>query len=380
MTGTTRRTALATILLVATLTMVGCQNLPKRTAGTRCRIVGEHAQDGRWVLKCGTNKRWSRLMTIDAVNQGIGNYLRSKVPAPAPTAPPTTATPTPGPITTFSYIQGGRLEEAPYAIKPGRYSTEVPAGAVCVIQVNGNFLPRSRGGDGGRLYVDLAAGTWIRTAGPCIWTQGEPAPHPMSATGDGMYRVGVDIQPGVYTAPGSAECYWETAVNADASVAAVTDIYLGTDPQIVVIEAADKFFVSDDCGAWTPLATTPPRFLQVVSSIGLPFEGARAFYSGDAVSVVPATDLVTVSAGEYTIAITPPTGSTYSVGIHDFFSSSDPTRYGVGIRRGNSVCTLLSGEMEIIEATVGAGNEPTALSVAAIGQCDGRPIGFNLRF
>ena len=89
---------------------------------------------------------------------------------------------------------------------------------------------------------------------------------------------------------------------------------------------------------------------------------------------------MTVSAGEYTIAITPPTGSTYSVGIHDFFSSSDPTRYGVGIRRGNSVCTLLSGEMEIIEATVGAGNEPTALSVAAIGQCDGRPIGFNLRF
>jgi len=77
MTLTTRRATAIGALLAVTLVLSACQNLPRRTAGAKCKTVGEHAQDGTWVLKCGSNKRWNKLMTIAAANDAVANWLRS---------------------------------------------------------------------------------------------------------------------------------------------------------------------------------------------------------------------------------------------------------------------------------------------------------------
>ena len=95
MTLRTRRATAIGALLAVTLVLSACQNLPRRTAGAKCKTVGEHAQDGTWVLKCGSNKRWNKLMTVAAANDAVANWLRSQVPPtpPAPPAPPVTAPP-----------------------------------------------------------------------------------------------------------------------------------------------------------------------------------------------------------------------------------------------------------------------------------------------
>lgn len=375
MKSTTRRTGIAATLLAATLLLSACQNLPRRVAGTKCKTVGEHAQDGTWVLKCGSNKRWNKLMTIAAANDAVANWLRSQVPA----APTTTAPPAPGAITSFGPITNARVADRPDHVKPGTYFTTVPAGSVCEVTV---FGATRRLGTEGPQYMELVGTENFSATGPCTWTNQSPDTQTMPASGNGMYRVGREIGLGVYVAPGSnaGTCYWETATDATGTVDAVTDIYYGDGPQLVVIDDKDKYFASEGCGPWTPLPVAPDRFLQIVSTPGLPFGGARAFYAGVDVTATATAGLVTVNAGAYQITISPPSGGTYTTGVHDFFSSSNVNQYGVGIQRGNKVCTLLSGALRIDTVTVGGSNDATSMRVTGVGRCDGLPIAFDVKY
>lgn len=54
------------------------------------------------------------------------------------------------------------------------------------------------------------------------------------------------------------------------------DLYFGPGHQLVEVAANEAYCVSDGCGTWTPLASTPTRFLHVVSSIdNYPLQGER---------------------------------------------------------------------------------------------------------
>ena len=67
---------------------------------------------------------------------------------------------------------------------------------------------------------------------------------------DGVYNVGTDIVPGVYTSAGpvgSGVCYWKR-LGDDAKQP--LDNAMSKKPQIVKIDPTDKTFKTDGCQAW----------------------------------------------------------------------------------------------------------------------------------
>jgi hypothetical protein len=86
-----------------------------------------------------------------------------------------------------------------------------------------------------------------------------PAPSPAAAPAggpkttidhDGVYNVGTDIVPGVYTSAGpvgTGVCYWKR-LGDDAKQP--LDNAMSKKPQIVRIDPTDKTFKTDGCQAW----------------------------------------------------------------------------------------------------------------------------------
>ena len=65
--------------------------------------------------------------------------------------------------------------------------------------------------------------------------------------GNGVWEVGVDIQPGKYKTAGTTDCYW-SKLTASGDIID-NDIVDG--PSTVIIEGSVFTFTSSDCGTWT---------------------------------------------------------------------------------------------------------------------------------
>lgn len=70
---------------------------------------------------------------------------------------------------------------------------------------------------------------------------------------DGIYRVGIDIEPGSYrtagrSAEGATECYWARLSSLNEIDILASNI--STDPQLVLIEAGDRAFLTHSCQTW----------------------------------------------------------------------------------------------------------------------------------
>lgn len=80
------------------------------------------------------------------------------------------------------------------------------------------------------------------------------AAGPKTRFGDGQYRVGTDIAPGTYVAPGGRACYWERqATFGGGSLGDIIANDLSSGGQVVVtIAASDVGFETDGCGTWAP--------------------------------------------------------------------------------------------------------------------------------
>lgn len=75
--------------------------------------------------------------------------------------------------------------------------------------------------------------------------------------GDGIWIVGVDIQPGTYRTDASPGwCYAERLSGFGGTLDEITANELSFDPLIVTIKATDAGFSSEDCDLWTN-DTTP---------------------------------------------------------------------------------------------------------------------------
>jgi hypothetical protein len=93
---------------------------------------------------------------------------------------------------------------------------------------------------------------------------GSPAPPPgpgpqTTIDHDGLFAVGTDIVPGVYSSGGpvgNGTCYWKRTSNPDG---ALIDNSLSKKPQVVRIDPTDKAFKTDGCQPWqlTPDANVP---------------------------------------------------------------------------------------------------------------------------
>jgi hypothetical protein len=87
-------------------------------------------------------------------------------------------------------------------------------------------------------------------------TAAAPRSKPKPAgIGDGMRKVGTDVQPGRYTTkvPEGPYCYWERLRGSGGEL---DDIIANDNREpgtraYVTIRTSDKFFNSEDCGTWT---------------------------------------------------------------------------------------------------------------------------------
>jgi len=156
----------------------------------------------------------------------------------------------------------------------------------------GDLLGRRFAYDGPLLFTIPEGDARITTTGPCTWRPAPGDAQTIPASGDGVYRVGVEIQPGRYVASGSdgLGCYWETATGADGSYGAITDNSFSDGPQMVEIVAGDRVFVSSKCGTWTPMPTLPASYFEIVGATDQVLDGHRAFYWGTELWGVIGTD------------------------------------------------------------------------------------------
>lgn len=90
--------------------------------------------------------------------------------------------------------------------------------------------------------------------------------------GDGTFRTGVDLVPGVYRSQGGDSCYWERLRGFGGQTADIIANGAGILPQTVTIAPTDAGFRSQGCAPWTLVtdgATT------TTTSVALP-AGAQA--------------------------------------------------------------------------------------------------------
>nr|WP_244168061.1 hypothetical protein [Mycobacterium paraffinicum] len=88
-----------------------------------------------------------------------------------------------------------------------------------------------------------------------------PGPGPKTTIDkDGLYNVGSDIAPGIYSSGGpvnNGTCYWKRTGNPDGNI---IDNAMSKKPQVVQIDPTDKAFKTSGCQPWqlTPDAVLPP--------------------------------------------------------------------------------------------------------------------------
>jgi hypothetical protein len=87
-----------------------------------------------------------------------------------------------------------------------------------------------------------------------------PAGPKTSIDKDGIYAVGSDIVPGIYSSGGpvgDGTCYWKRTGNPDGTI---IDNAMSKKPQVVQIDPGDKAFKTSGCQPWqlTPDAALPP--------------------------------------------------------------------------------------------------------------------------
>lgn len=68
-----------------------------------------------------------------------------------------------------------------------------------------------------------------------------------TVSGDGVYRVGADMEPGTYRSVSNVDCYW--SINADANGDNIISNNFGNGPAIVTV-AAGQFFETSGCSDW----------------------------------------------------------------------------------------------------------------------------------
>ena len=66
--------------------------------------------------------------------------------------------------------------------------------------------------------------------------------------GDGLWRVGVDIAPGVYRVEADDGCYWARV--SDFSGSEIISNANPVGPTVVTIDPTDVGFQSQRCGTW----------------------------------------------------------------------------------------------------------------------------------
>lgn len=101
--------------------------------------------------------------------------------------------------------------------------------------------------------VATAAGDHAAVVGKPTAGRGPEYAPPVAdrVTGDGMWLVGKQIQPGVYQSNAGASCYWERLAGLSGSYADLIDNGgFRRGPKLVEVRSSDFAFSSQRCGEW----------------------------------------------------------------------------------------------------------------------------------
>ena len=188
-----------------------------------------------------------------ATNTPTPMATATNTPAPTATA---TNTPIPKPWTQF----GDGTWIAGTDIVPGVYSA--PGGSGCYWErlsgFSGGFgdIIANDSSSGGRQIVAINANDAGFSTNNCgEWIPLSESFAPTTTLSNGMWVVGDEVDPGVYSAPGGSGCYWErlSGFSGEFGDIIANDSSSGG-RQIVAINANDAGFSTNNCGEWIPLS------------------------------------------------------------------------------------------------------------------------------
>jgi hypothetical protein len=158
------------------------------------------------------------------------------VPAAASTAPAATST-APGPSPSHEPFSGCYIQ-----------LTKDDSGDIT------SFLATESFGPGARVLVLLAAGQYLRTGGCGTFTPAKTPKKPATTFASGMFRVGIDIAAGSYTATvpqDSAGCFVGFSSDGAAmfsSILTTNDFDPGAQATVSVTDG--QWLQTDACGTW----------------------------------------------------------------------------------------------------------------------------------
>lgn len=114
----------------------------------------------------------------------------------------------------------------------------------------------------------LAIAGAVASAATLLATGTAAAAPATTIPGDGLYRVGIDLTPGIYQSAGSSDpvhaCYWQRlwkiagpGDHGDPNQYIVASDITHTKPVRVMIKATDVGFKAVNCGAWVMVPPPP---------------------------------------------------------------------------------------------------------------------------
>jgi hypothetical protein len=159
-------------------------------------------------------------------------------------------------VSPFTFGNGVRLVNV--EIRPGRYrSVNASTGSCYWARLRNttgtNDIIANELGAGPRLLEVLPTDVAIESSRCNAWTEitGPATTSRTADFADGMYLVGVDIEPGTWRAAGPGEnCYWGRLRNINGSDNILAN-YFGALPAIMTILPTDVAVVVSRCGTWT---------------------------------------------------------------------------------------------------------------------------------
>lgn len=198
-------------------------------------------------LTAGSTGRLTRTITLSSTQTRsaklpltlrAGSMCTSfKAPVPAPT-------PVPGSFVDGIYAVGTG------DVQPGTYRAAGSTNCFWerLLALSNQEVLGNRAGSGPSMVTILPTDGAFRSTGCGTWVRNAPA-VPTAAPGPGVWRVGVDIQPGTYRSSGGETCFWARIYGFQGN--SVLDSNILSGPTTVTILATDLGFESNRCGTWS---------------------------------------------------------------------------------------------------------------------------------
>jgi hypothetical protein len=197
------------------------------------------------------------LQNASSALNGVTPVVITPTPASQPTDQPTDA-PTPTSVQTFATFTDGTFQVGS-DIQPGIYRTQTDSSGCYYARLKGfsgttddilannltdypaivTIFPSDKG------FISQNCGTWTTDLSQITTSK--------TTFDNGMFIVGIDIQPGTYKNTGSSGCYYARLHGFSNSTYDIIANNLTDHAAIVTISASDKGFESTRCGTWTKL-------------------------------------------------------------------------------------------------------------------------------